>query len=716
MEQHGGQQAHRNGTEIIHRLLHDPRGHVISVETLMVVGIVLLWFITALGSYRRLSNSRCIRTLVWAGYTLLFLIFTYTIGFMQSSSIKIELYPVWSVSFFAVLGCTNSITAYELDDNKQWMKHFIQLALYYIYISVLLQYMSDAFVVISVSLLFSVTIYKNILRIHACVLASEAWDSSKLLADYMKHSADSDDSRYDPISMVGYNYLVCWAGARIRSEPPYYQKQFIATENVITVEQVWHCDGRLMKFTEGAQLKDVCLSFALCHLLRRRYFGFSCSESGLQKTRDYIFRGLLAREEDCTRAFKVIELELRFLYDFFFTKYALMYYQECKIFHVTIISVTLTCFVIFAVTHARGSNHPSSNVTAMETKNIDIIVTVLTLASLALLDIWQLILYWCSDWGKVSLTCRYVSRLKWQKNKAIERVLALLCKITLLPNWQNKIGQYSLLEPFQGNLCMRRLNDFIRWSIMYRTDQEKMGININAMVNDRKAGIPTDVHTEIKKSIVQSLKASNGQLSNGLSSLAKNGLVEQLSWACKQETQTHTILIWHIATCYCEIAPLEFELSGSQEQEDVLIHCDVATKLSRYCAYLVVFVPELLPDRQWDTKSIFNEVEKETREFLGGKRTLQDKYRVMKSLGELEDAIFVKGAKLGKQLESITDYPTRWKVIANFWCEMLLFVAPSDNVRGHIERLTHGGEFISHLWALLTHAGIVEQHKEKQNL
>ena len=135
-----------------------------------------------------------------------------------------------------------------------------------------------------------------------------------------------------------------------------------------------------------------------------------------------------------------------------------------------------------------------------------------------------------------------------------------------------------------------------------------------------------------------------------------------------------------------------------------------------YCAYLVVFVPELLPDHQWDTKNIFDEVEKETRELLGSVKTSPDKYQIMKNLGELEETIFVKGAKLSKQLESITDYSARWKVIADFWSEMILFVAPSDNVRGHIERLTHGGEFITRLWALLTHAGIVEQHKEKQNV
>ncbi|CAL4908738.1 unnamed protein product [Urochloa decumbens] len=686
MKKQSCQQAHGNDTNIINSLLHDPRGRVVSVEALMVVEITLLWFIAALGSCRRQSSSRFIRTLVWAVYTVIFLIFTYTIGFMQSSSIRIDLYPVWAVSFFAVLGCTNSITAFELDDNKQWMKHYIQLILYYTYVSVTLLHMTDAFVATSVTLPFTVTIYKNYMRIHACLLASESWYSSKLLADYMKHEVDSNESRYDPVSLAGYNYLVCWTGARIRAEPPYYRKQFIATENVITIEQIWHCDGRLMKSAGGAQLKDVCLSFALFHLLRRRYFGFSCSESGLQKTRDFIFRGLLAREEDYNRAFRVIQVELSFLYDFFFTKYALMYYREHIIFYLTVISVTLTPLVILAVTRARGIYHSSSNLTTVEIKNSDIVITVLNLASLALLDMLQLILYWLSDWGKVSLTCRYVSHIQWQKNNIMERMLAFLCKVTLLSNWQDKI------------------------------DQEKMGIDMGLLLNNRKAGISTNVDTEVKKAIVQSLKANNAQLSNGLSSLARNGLVEHFSWACRQETQTHKILIWHIATCYCEIAPPELELSGSLEQVDVLIHRGVATKLSRYCAYLVVFVPELLPDHQWDTKAIFDEVEKETREFLRSVRTSQDKYQVMKNLGELEETSFGKGAKLGKQLESITDYSVRWKVIADFWSEMILFVTPSDNVRGHIERLTHGGEFITHLWALLTHAGIVEQHKEKQNV
>jgi hypothetical protein len=55
-------------------------------------------------------------------------------------------------------------------------------------------------------------------------------------------------------------------------------------------------------------------------------------------------------------------------------------------------------------------------------------------------------------------------------------------------------------------------------------------------------------------------------------------------------------------------------------------------------------------------------------------------------------------------------------VLADFWVEMLLYAAPSENVKEHIEQLAKGGEFITHLWALLSHAGINERDLDEPNL
>jgi hypothetical protein len=50
--------------------------------------------------------------------------------------------------------------------------------------------------------------------------------------------------------------------------------------------------------------------------------------------------------------------------------------------------------------------------------------------------------------------------------------------------------------------------------------------------------------------------------------------------------------------------------------------------------------------------------------------------------------------------------------MAEFWVETILYVAPSDNAAAHMERLARGGEFLTHIWALLTHAGILTRNLE----
>lgn len=57
----------------------------------------------------------------------------------------------------------------------------------------------------------------------------------------------------------------------------------------------------------------------------------------------------------------------------------------------------------------------------------------------------------------------------------------------------------------------------------------------------------------------------------------------------------------------------------------------------------------------------------------------------------------------------VPDEARRWKVLADFWEGFILFLAPSDNADIHAEMLAAGGEFMTHLWALLTHAGILER-------
>jgi len=210
---------------------------------------------------------------------------------------------------------------------------------------------------------------------------------------------------------------------------------------------------------------------------------------------------------------------------------------------------------------------------------------------------------------------------------------------------------------------------------------------------------------DVKLAVARTLKASNGQLSNRAFSLQRNAQC-RLLWACQQGNHVSTMLIWHVATEYCDLA----QSCGKEVGGRSVSNCTIAGRLSNYCAYLMAFVPELLPGHQLGNRKLFDKVRHDALNMLYKERTLHAKYRRMKSIeAELSDErVFMKGIRLGKQLKEIRHH-MRWKVLADFWTEMILYIAPSDNAKAHIEHLANGAEFLTHLWALLFHVGIVDR-------
>lgn len=92
-------------------------------------------------------------------------------------------------------------------------------------------------------------------------------------------------------------------------------------------------------------------------------------------------------------------------------------------------------------------------------------------------------------------------------------------------------------------------------------------------------------------------------------------------------------------------------------------------------------------------------------------RTPFEKHTKMKTYHRQHETTFASGIWLGKKLEEMRD-DSRWKMLADFWTEMILYAAPSDNAKDHIQHLANGGEFLTHLWALLSHAGILERDQQ----
>ncbi|KAK8458864.1 hypothetical protein SEVIR_2G031200v4 [Setaria viridis] len=717
-------------------LWKSPRGTVIRIEVLVVVVVFLQLFLIACGSRRRRSRNFFIQKGVFGAYTLSSSLVSYTLGSMQSSAIKSGMYSLWAVSLSILFGCADSITAYSLTDNSQVMRQFFQYLLGCAYVGMIARTTLDGgsfFRVFPFCYLISVSSIYFIQRLAARRMASKSWFLNKMVADYMYQEHTMSRGAYDPATMTGYHYLVecrlysTYIGRAYIGDGKYvtHFRSDPSDPDIIDLDKVWRNDDL------SPDLKDACLSFSLFHLLRRRFFGFECGESSQPKTRDLVFKGLLAKKKkenddggasaaiDYDWIFKVIEIELAFMYDFFFTKYAAIYYGSFMMRYVLpLVSGTLT--VVTAFQTARGLLRPPPNKgmegsVIVDTTAADIDLTVAILVCISFLQVVQVMYYWTTIWGRVSFAFQRIKR-----KGCCMGLKDFLVKIGLWVSscrWhhhEQKLGQYSLLESLSNFSSQSKLTKFLvilqhvflLWLSVLEGFSRVIPNHVRSVV--RKPGEPAELLAAVKKALVQSLERTHrhgNKLTNGALSLSSSGAYELL-WACslklrqglefgsvslqQKENQVCVILAWHIATCYCD---REFSASGSAITNE---HYEVATRLSKYCAYLVAFAPKLLPGHHYDTWHAFMLVAKEAL-----------KQQQSQEAGD-EETIYRKGLRLGEQLKNMqADHC--WEVLAGFWAEMLLYLAPSNNVKEHVECLAKGGEFITHLWALLTHAGILDR-------
>ncbi|RCV09230.1 hypothetical protein SETIT_2G010700v2 [Setaria italica] len=689
-------------------LWKSPRGTVIRIEVLVVVVVFMQLFLVAYGSRRRRSRNFFIQKGVLAAYTLSPSLVSYTLGSMQSSAIKSGMYSMWAISLYILFGCADSITAYSLTDNSQLMRQLFQSLLGYLYVFMIMgttlnmgQVECQAnfsgihgrgchLIFRTLPLIYLVLVAATYFmqRLAACRMASQSWFLNKMVADYMyqEHTMRGED--YDPATMTGYHYLVeCNPGSTYIGDGKYVTR--VPSDSI---------------------------------------------DLDKPKTRDLVFKGLLAKKKeekenddggasaaiDYDWIFKVIDIELAFMYDFFFTKYAAIYYGNLRTQYVLpLVSATLT--VVTAFLTAGGLLRPPSKgmegSVIVDTTAADVYLTVAILVCISFLQVVQVMYYWTTIWGRVSFACQRIRR-----KGCCMRLKEILVTIGLWVSpcrWsvhEQKLEQYSLLESVSNFSSQSKLTKFMvkPWNVFLKglfSNPFELNPFTERMVRRPavprhvwsvvwKPGEPAELLAEVKKALVLSLERTHrhgNKLTNGALSLSSSGAYELL-WACslelrqglelgsvslqQKENQVCVILTWHIATCYCD---KELSASGTNE------HYEVATRLSKYCAYLVAFAPKLLPGHHYDTWLAFTVVAQEA----------------LRDAGD-EETIYRKGLKLGKQLKNV--HADRcWEVLAGFWAEMLLYLAPSDNVKEHVECLAKGGEFITHLWALLTHAGILDR-------
>ncbi|CAL4978873.1 unnamed protein product [Urochloa decumbens] len=428
---------------------------------------------------------------------------------------------------------------------------------------------------------------------------------------------------------------------------------------LVTLDRVWSESSIVLT----PQLKDLCLSFALFKCLRRRFAGYRLVEADSSWAFRFVVDGLLGHEDDHERIFRVIANELLFAYDFYYSALPVVSLdvQSAALHYLlSLLKLASHIYVAFLLFVTFGFPSTTSD-----------ILLVLLATFLALVN-----------------ACTEIS----------EMFLSYFLRRKSPFHWMDEMGQTDLLRPSKQSRA--HLLD----SIFFFFPRQ-----------NRHRPMTVVVPPEVKAAIIASLRSSGGQLSSGTSAVRRRFLPDTWAWAClfgvEVTTTTDLILVWHIATSLFEI---RFSGSYPSTRTGSMV---VAQSLSRYSAYLVAEAPDLLPDDSAWTKRRFKEVNKGIEEASksgdcvpesGVYTHLTDCFC---ALGCHE--VLKKGSMLGRHLveeaqRQITgaSEDAVWELLAEFWSEVVLYLAPTANFKRHMEVLQRGGELITLLWALLLHAGI----------
>jgi hypothetical protein len=474
-------------------------------------------------------------------------------------------------------------------------------------------------------------------------------ESMRLVTDYMSYE-DSltpvDGHGQEKPFMTGYKYLVhgehrvlqevqegpregkrsvssCFRKKRTKRSERSYKIQLDPDrghrQQLVTVEKIWD-DTRESGLLGGRadpanKRKDLCLSFALYKLLRREFYDLPIHEQsrrgGKDKIRRLVFDYIIADRE---RAFRVTGVELSFLQDLFYSKHATVFAGGLMVpLRSLLLSLSLaaaTGYIAYPARYIPERMDPADR--NMITHGV--FITRLMVAIIVLKELLEIILYVLSQWAKVLMLCKYVQH-ECLRRPVVERAMSFMLFFGSKAKWNQTVSQQNLLVTFRvlrpGVLPPLTMKMVLCRGVVHGT---------------------TDLKDYTKDALLcwlNKLKKEGLELDNYFYTAfdsSKDKVEWQWQWLSNLKVDTHIILVWHIATCLCEInffdkqvqklkvvrrpRPFVGEPNGALEQEEseklLSQHYATAVTLSNYCTYLVRRA--LVPDNVLVAEKVIDEV------------------------------------------------------------------------------------------------------------
>ncbi|KAL8090822.1 uncharacterized protein LOC141696823 [Apium graveolens] len=669
----------------------------------IILSLSLQIFLNIGGNFRRLASSKWIVSFLWLAYLLADIVAVFALGLTVSKQrlyVKYcnafgafsQNYPTpdipifWAPFLLIHLGGPDTITAFAPEDNELWPRHLIYLASQCVVVTYIF-YQSVQFdnkVVAPTLLILLCGFIKCVER-----AAALYYGSAKSFRNSMLLKSDLD--------------------ASITEKEP----KLVLVKNGNAA--LSHLQALQYAFVYFTVFKKLAVDLIL-----------SVHERNQSR--------LFFLETSCESAFRLVEIELNYLYDVLFTKLPVLHQK------LGYCSRSLSFLAVVIALKLYVSQMGTYYVGNLEGK----ITLVLFIGAVVLEVIAFYGLLFC-DWTVLNLGPLSNANPKGNicKDQFLNFLLFVIRTRSRFLHWFLRfVGLKNLRHgsKFTDSRWANSLSTFNLISYCVQRHSKRMEnfysyFGLLSFLNEIWYVKPQEVSRNMTGFIFDELKMK-AEMADSLA-IAKVICSSKGEWVLENEGQItfipfianynydDIVLLWHIATEIC--------YNDSQDQLTDKEQCVTAKKLSDYMLYLMVMKPDMMSAISGIGEIKFRDTCTEVGELLdtnlpelkkrkSGKEETEALQRkacetILSINREIEPAavprdrsILFTASVLAKDLNLLPS-EKKWLIISKLWVELLSYAASHIKSSAHTEQLSRGGELITIVWLLMAHFGLGDQYE-----
>ncbi|KAI3676685.1 hypothetical protein L1987_86298 [Smallanthus sonchifolius] len=697
----------------------------LSLQTLLILAAPL----------RKRTKSNLIVIPLWSAYLLADWAANFAVGLISSSigntddssSGKKSRTPVenedllafWAPFLLVHLGGPDTITAFALEDNELWGRHLLSLffqCLAAVYVFV--QSLPHNKLWIPTMLMLMTGIIKFSERTRSLYLAS---------ADKFKESMLTQEE-------AGPNY------AKLMNEYVSKKEGKLPT-SIIMVKEPDRAAKSANKAKKGVLTQLEVVQYG--YMFFKKFKGLVVETIFSRKDRNHSRDFFLNRTAE--DAFKVVEVELNFIYDVLFTKLPVVYDKIgviCRVF--SLVTVFLSIVIFILKSKARFLKP-------------DATITYGLLFGALVLDVTALLMLLFSDWTVIFLRESPDTELeKAPKSKILNylktQILTKFLRIDgALKDTKNNGRSKRNDQPKSLRWMTRRWSESIStYNLIYcclhqrpnlfNSVFDKLGLSwfLDSVFYVNSEAFSPDLRDLIFKELkMKSELADDLDTAKEISSArgdwvlrAEEGWSRLLNHVVEVDYD-HSLILWHLATelCYNEEIHNKITKKTPQRENSKL--------LSDYMLYLLIMQPGMMSavagigqirfrDTCAEVKRFFRDERGENKKKTqSGKEN--DEYTLTNACmdilhvstavepvtikGDRSKSLLFDGCILAKELMKIEreDKLDKWEIISKVWVELLCYAASHARANMQAAEVSKGGELITIVWLLMAHFGLGDQ-------